>query len=346
FPPYVLIAINSIYLKASWSEQFEKSKTNLDTFYASASRNTQVSNAHFMNTVEKFQYSHNALPGYQVIDLPFAQSQMSMIFVLPMSDNSESVQSRELLPALADLQSTRVALSVPKFKFESKYDDSLKEGLIQMGIEAPFTEGSKALCGLFEDGYPCEQLVISEVVQKTIMDVNEEGVEAAAVTMIGISLTSTGPSGDPIIMVLDHPFQFFIYDKSEDLVLFEGRLGAPEVPETDPEVALLDAVHSNSDFWSNAFYVNPVEPKVEVTTTSSTAISNSDPSAVTTTSSTTTSTTPDSFSSPDSKKGTDDSSGKTHLDFFILFFGICLVEMGADMWVVVCVAIVLGYMWG
>jgi hypothetical protein len=43
-------------------------------------------------------------------------------------------------------------------------------------------------------------------------------------------------------------------------VLFEGRVGAPEMPGTEPEVPLLDAVHSDSDFWSNNFYVNPIDP--------------------------------------------------------------------------------------
>jgi hypothetical protein len=88
FPPYVLIAINSIYLKASWSEQFFEWLTNLDIFYDSASRTNTVSEAHFMNMVSYFDYSHDALPGHQVIDLPFDNSQMSMIFVLPLGDGS------------------------------------------------------------------------------------------------------------------------------------------------------------------------------------------------------------------------------------------------------------------
>mmetsp|Transcript_1312 Transcript_1312/g.2558 ORF Transcript_1312/g.2558 Transcript_1312/m.2558 type:complete len:670 (+) Transcript_1312:191-2200(+) len=262
YPPWELIAINSIYLKARWQEQFKESKTNLDSFYTSSSRTAQASEAHFMNMVDYFDYSHKALPGYQVIDLPFASSQMSMIFVLPMSDDSETVLSADLLSILDDdeLESTRVALSVPKFKFESEYDDNLKEALMQLGIEAPFTEGSGALCGLFEDDKDCEKIVMDKVVQKTVIDVNEEGVEAAAVTAIMMMPTSIEPedTNDSILMIIDHPFQFFIYDHDEELVLFEGRLGAPELPESG--VALLDSKHSDSDFWSNAFYVNPVDP--------------------------------------------------------------------------------------
>ena len=128
FPPLVLIAINSIYLKASWTDPFEKSLTNLDSFYGSASRTTEVSKAHFMHTVEYFAYSHDALSGYQVINLPLADSPLSMIFVLPMTDGgSKVVTSTDLISVVKSLPSTRVALALPKFKFESTYDDGLKD---------------------------------------------------------------------------------------------------------------------------------------------------------------------------------------------------------------------------
>ena len=211
--------------------------------------------------MDYYGYSHDAIPGYQVIDLPFDNSQMSMIFVLPKVDGAESVTSTEVISASSSLQNTRVALSLPKFKFETKYEDELKEALFQLGIVAPFTEGSGALCGIFEDTEGCENLIIDKVIQKTVIDVNEEGVEAAAVTMVGVSLTSVGPPPeDPVLMMLNHPFQFFIYDKDEELMLFEGRVSNPGVPEEEPEVELLDALHSDSDFWSNNFYVDPVGP--------------------------------------------------------------------------------------
>ena len=99
---------------------------------------------------------------------------------------------------------------------------------------------------------------IDKVIQKTVIDVNEEGVEAAAVTAIFISESSAAlDPPDPILMMMDHPFQFFIYDSSEDLVLFEGRLGMPEVPATAP---LLSMSHSEEDFWMSNFRSNVVEP--------------------------------------------------------------------------------------
>ena len=251
YPPYILIAINSIYLKASWLDPFNEQKTSDDFFYSMPNRQTKVSNAHFMHQVYDYlHYSHEALPGYQVAQIPFAASTMSMIFVLPNSDGVElTASSEQVLTALEKLETTRVALSLPKFKFESKYEDALKKALQTIGVVAPFTGD---LCGLY--GY-CGPY-IDKVIQKTVIDVNEKGVEAAAVTAIMV-LESAGPSEDPTLMVLDHPFQFFIYDKEENLVLFEGRLGAPDVPEGS--VASLQSMHSEDDFWSKNFYVNPVD---------------------------------------------------------------------------------------
>lgn len=134
--------------------------------------------------MDYFGYSHDALPGYQVIDLPFDNSQMSMIFVLPKTDGAEPVTSTDVISASSSLQNTRVALSLPKFRFETKYEDELKDALFLLGIVAPFTEGSGALCGIIEDTEGCENLIIDKVIQKTVIDVNEEGVEAAAVTRL------------------------------------------------------------------------------------------------------------------------------------------------------------------
>jgi serpin B len=274
FPPYVLIAINSIYLKASWSEQFFEWLTNLDIFYDSASRTNTVSEAHFMNMVSYFDYSHDALPEHQVIDMPFDNSQMSMIFVLPFGDGSSggAVRSTDLIGVLDSLESTRVALSLPKFKFESTYDD-IKNALSQLGIVAPFTAGSGALCGMFENIPDCGNLVIDDVIQKTVIDVNEKGVEAAAVTAVMAVATSIGPTEppppDPVLMILDHSFQFFIYDKEQGLMLFEGRLGSPEVPDAEPTSPLLDAKHLDADFWANSFGVNPIDPTANMSSTSS-----------------------------------------------------------------------------
>jgi len=269
FPPYVLIAINSIYLKARWLDQFSDYTTTLDTFYTSPTRDKKQSEAHYMHSLNYYDYSHSVLNGYQIIKLPFAESSsLSMIFVLPQDEELVEVTSTQLINSLDSLVNTRIALALPKFKFESTYDDNLKESLMQLDVVAPFTGG--ALCGIFDkETYDnCESLIIDKIIQKTVIDVNEKGVEAAAVTAAMATPTSMGPpiTDVPIKMILDHPFQFFIYDSEEELVLFEGRLGEPAVPEDEPEVQLLDGEHSSVEFWSSTFGVDPIDPPEYVET--------------------------------------------------------------------------------
>ena len=266
--PGVLIAINSLYLKASWANPFYESNTNLDSFYSSTVRSDEVSKAHFMHRVGKMRYSHDVMAGYQIAQLPFAASSMSMVFVLPTTETNENmalVPSSTLIPALTNLKETRVALALPKFKFESEYDDNLKEALQNIGVVSPFKGGTQSLCNIFAaDIYPCEQLFISKILQKTVIDVNEDGVEAAAVTAIFIEKTSSGlmDQPEPVLMMLNHPFQFFIYDQDEELVLFEGRLGELESQEEEPTSSMLDLVHADEDFWQSSFGVNPVNPPI------------------------------------------------------------------------------------
>ena len=261
--PATLLAINSIYLKAKWSDPtlFHAYNTKVDAFYASPSRSKNVSDAHFMSTVKFFHYSHDALKEYQIISLPLAESSMSMLFVLPLADGAGVVNTTDVIGAYDKLESTRVALSLPKFNFESKYKNDLMEALSALGLNALFTGSSKSLCGL---DFSC--LSISSVIQKTSIAVDEKGVEAAATTAVTMMGGSGRPPTDPpILMKLDHPFQFFIYNEKEKLTLFEGRLGLPEKESSTP---LLDAKHSDSDFWQANFGVNPVDPPAPVATTS------------------------------------------------------------------------------
>lgn len=263
--PTKLLAVNSIYLESRWraNDLFAVSNTNLDTFYASPSRSTKVSMAHFMHTINEFDYSHEALAGYQTIKLSL-QDNMSMIFVLPQTDGAKAVKSTALIAALDGLEYTNVALSLPKFNFQSKYENDLKDSLIELGLDSLFSPGTDSLCGLLEDS-AC--LSIDKVIQKTSIAVSEKGVLAAATTAVSVLGMVMPSQEEPILMMLDHPFQFFIYDEEEKLMLFEGRLGAPKVPEEEPSTPLLDAKHSDADFWKSHFGWEPVDAPVPTSST-------------------------------------------------------------------------------
>ncbi|KAM7533949.1 hypothetical protein Aperf_G00000107526 [Anoplocephala perfoliata] len=95
-------------------------------------------------------------------------------------------------------------LSKPKFKLGGDSID-LKKALIEMGLESAFMESRADFSRITEN----EQLYISSFFHQAVIEVNEEGAEAAAGTGISISLMSLNPS-----FTVDHPFLFFIVTSS------------------------------------------------------------------------------------------------------------------------------------
>jgi len=255
----IMVAINSIYLKASWLKQFKDIKTNEDISYMNPSRTETGRNAHFMHQVGYFSYSDKILSGYQVVKLPFAGTSfesglLSMVLVLPITDDTSNdiVESEDVLPSLLQLQSTYLALGLPKFKFESKYEsNTLVSALKSLGLTAPFEGG---LCITADE--ICNT-AIKEVIHKTVIGIDEKGVEAAAVSVISITAVSLPPN-EATLFLADHPFQFFIHDEKENIMIFEGRVGDPGVIDgsTTPQ---LQAIHSESNFWNTNFGVNIID---------------------------------------------------------------------------------------
>jgi len=209
------------------------------------------------------------LPGYQLLRLAFAGTDtLSMVFVLPLADGNPAVAATQLIPALGNLATTSVAVALPKFRFESEYSDSLLKALKASGLVAPFSGG---LC-VEQDS--CDNFV-DYVIQKTLMDVNEMGIEAAAVTAVAVGRGRPAEDEDespPVLFMADHPTQFFVVESNnnnnadgsnEPLILFEGRVGSPAVAQDAPAV-VFEALHSDADFWITNFGAEPivVEPVV------------------------------------------------------------------------------------
>lgn len=101
-----------------------------------------------------------------------------------------------------------------RFKLETMY--SLKEILQQMGIKKIF-DGAD-LSGITGD----KSLEVSAVVQKAVVEVNEEGTEAAVVSgVIGATRVASFPSFN---FIVDHPFLFFIRNTHANAILFAGQV--------------------------------------------------------------------------------------------------------------------------
>ncbi len=99
----------------------------------------------------------------------------------------------------------------------------LNDVLGAMGMDLAFTAGRADFSGMSTE----EELVLSAVVHKAFVDVNEEGTEAAAATGIAVGVTSFVPPKDPETFRADHPFLFLIRDRRTSNILFLGRLVDP-----------------------------------------------------------------------------------------------------------------------
>ncbi|GFT20793.1 serpin I2 [Nephila pilipes] len=112
------------------------------------------------------------------------------------------------------MQETKVDVALPKFRLE--YEKSLKECFQQLGINKIFCSGAQL--GNISSS---ENILVSDIIHKAVVLVNEEGSEAAAST--AVEVVAYCMVFNPEFFV-DHPFLFVIYNTKNNLILFMGRV--------------------------------------------------------------------------------------------------------------------------
>jgi len=116
---------------------------------------------------------------------------------------------------------TNVAVTFPRFTFSSSF--SLNKTLAAMGMPAAFDGGKADFSGMTA----AERLVISDVIHKAFVAVDEEGTEAAAATAVMMSRTAA-PLQEPKVFKADRPFVFLIRHNATKEILFMGRIVSPK----------------------------------------------------------------------------------------------------------------------
>jgi serpin B len=220
-----LVITNAIYFKGTWVKQFAKDETKADKFFVSPGNSVDVQMMQRTDQDAMFNYAETG--GMQVLEMPYTHSsgkELSMVVILP--EGNESLASAEgflsgngLSDLKSKLSSQRVMVYFPKFKLETDYN--LAGDLKAMGMPLAFSDDAD-FSGM--DG--TRDLVISDVVHKAYIDVNEEGTEAAAAT--GAVFTTKSIFQEPVpVFRADHPFVFFIQDRDTGTILFMGRVINP-----------------------------------------------------------------------------------------------------------------------
>jgi len=222
-PPFmVMFLINAIYFKGDWTLPFDTSLTLETDFFLS---NGNIVQRPFMQTDTLLDYFDNDL--MQIIDLPYGNGDFSMTIMLPRSDHTADDIIATLTPEtwstwIAGLAETDLQLALPKFRF--RYDKQLNDMLMDMGMAIAFDEILADFSNMVTDmSLLPGNLYIDFVQHKTFIQVDEIGTEAAAVTVVGMGVTSIGPN----VMFVNRPFVVAIRERQSGAILFLGKVTDP-----------------------------------------------------------------------------------------------------------------------
>jgi serpin B len=214
-----LFLANAVYFKGKWEEPFEVKSTKDRVFHLRGGRQKKLP---MMEQSRRFTYRRGT--GYQAVRLPYQGWNLAMYVFLPdAGSNPEKLLGimngdtwqRVTEPGFSEREGTVV---LPRFKLE--YGVELKQPLRAMGMKAAF--GKADFSGISD-----RPLFISAVRQRTFVEVNEEGTEAAAVTGAPMPSGIEMNPPKPFEMIVDSPFLFLIEDKQTRTILFMGVVFDP-----------------------------------------------------------------------------------------------------------------------
>ncbi|MCL7452602.1 MAG: serpin family protein [Anaerolineae bacterium] len=212
-----LVLTNAIYFNAAWADPFEPDMTKNGPFYLLDGGEVSVPMMRQMISLPYY-----AGDGYQAVEMFYDGHELSMVILLPEQSALKAFEGsldRDQLAAIVqNLEHQPVSLTMPRFEFDAEF--SLKEALATLGMPQAFTEAAD-----FSGMTGNRDLLISEVVHKAFVAVDEAGTEAAAATAVEMAVT--GAPAEPVQVTLDHPFLFLIRDIETGTILFLGRVVDP-----------------------------------------------------------------------------------------------------------------------
>lgn len=219
-----LVLTNAIYFKGDWALPFREDNTRETAFTISPDREIKVPMMYHF----KVGLPYARLPELQVLELPYVEEKLSMVVLLPKAVDGLAALEKQLTPekldkwlSSLDFVQGGVQVWLPKFQMTSEFQ--MKETLSQMGMGFAFSQQAdfSGMNGKSDD------LLISEVVHKAFVDVNEKGTEAAAATGVVMAMRSM-PVAPQEIFRADRPFLFLIRENKSGSILFLGRVTTPQ----------------------------------------------------------------------------------------------------------------------
>lgn len=222
-PSALLVALNAIYFKGLWKAPFEKSLTREERFFSPGNHSIKVP---LMRRSGRYLYHEES--AFQAVRLPYQGHRVGMYLFLP----SKASGLPAFLPTLTSAQwgrwiwtftETEGMVGLPRFKFEHRVE--LVPILRNLGMSEAFDPKKAQFDGM---ALPPPPVYIGRAIHRAVVEVNEEGTEAAAVTGVTMELASALRSQPRRFqMILDRPFFFVIRDDHSNMILFMGAVNDP-----------------------------------------------------------------------------------------------------------------------
>ncbi|KFP88734.1 hypothetical protein N310_04938, partial [Acanthisitta chloris] len=218
-PETVMVLVNYIFFKGSWERPFSNLATREDDFFLDTKNSVKVK---MMHQSKDFNIHRDEKLSCWVVEMPY-KGNVTSLFVLPDEGAMKQVEDALLKETVSNwmesLKKRKIYLDLPKFSISGSYD--VKNLFEKMGVTEVFSDQAD-LSGVAENSL----LKVSKAIHKAAVDVRENGTEAAAVTVIEVTLYSIEIPPPPHIS-FNKPFLMIIIDKITNSILFLGKIVNP-----------------------------------------------------------------------------------------------------------------------
>jgi serine protease inhibitor len=219
-----VVLVNAVYFKGRWLNPFSTSATRKEPFHCGSGSDNDVWMMH-----KTLHLSYYAGRNFRALEIPYVNVKQSLFVILP----DKTISPSDLLAQLDGnlwrqiidgMSGNSVKLSLPKFHIE--YSKELNPILNKMGMVLAFNPRMADFTKLSS-----ERAYVSRVIQKTFMDVDEKGTEAAAATAITMTATAMPMPQQSIEFRVDRPFIVILRDNVTNEFLFMGAVS--ELPKAE-----------------------------------------------------------------------------------------------------------------
>ncbi|XP_056376981.1 serpin B5 [Hyla sarda] len=219
-----MLVLGAAYYKGNWLYKFNECETKENEFHVTK---TETKPVQMMQLDARLGIRTLNEQNLMILDIPFTGKQMSMLIIMPKSIEDDSTGLEKVEKELtyenyinwtnpSMMANSKVKLSLPKFKIESKYN--LKDNLRSLGVNDAFNEEVADFSGMSEK----KGLFISEAIYEASIDIGEDGSEVPGVIRERVLMPKTECN-------VNHPFLFTIKHSKTQAILFFGRYAGPSV---------------------------------------------------------------------------------------------------------------------